>query len=139
MNSLSQMIYLAEVSGGLDKMLVVVTGLAVIASAAACATTCMFTFGSPYIFYGGDKEKIEAAWERNRKLATKWLRIMPCVALASGLLAALVPSEETIYAIAASELGEEVISSPTAGKAMKALDAWLDRQISDGQPTGDAK
>lgn len=46
-------------------------------------------------------------------------------------LIVVCPTSSTVYAIAASEMGEEVITSPTAGKAAKALDAWLDKQISD--------
>lgn len=46
------------------------------------------------------------------------------------LLSILTPAKETVYAIAASEVGEEVINSPTMGKAARALESWLDRQIS---------
>lgn len=47
----------------------------------------------------------------------------------SFFLGAAVPSQETVYAIAASEMGERVIQSETGGKAVDALNAWLDRQI----------
>lgn len=53
--------------------------------------------------------------------------------LALALVASLIPNRDTLYAIAASEIGEEVVKSETAGKAMKALDAWLDHQI-EGEP-----
>lgn len=50
-----------------------------------------------------------------------------------GIIAALViipvPSKDTIYAIAASEMGERALASPTGDRAVKALNAWLDRQI----------
>lgn len=45
------------------------------------------------------------------------------------LMCAAIPAKETVYAIAASEMGEEVAQSETAGKAIKALNAWLDKQI----------
>jgi heme/copper-type cytochrome/quinol oxidase subunit 2 len=45
------------------------------------------------------------------------------------LVTLAAPSKETIYAIAASEMGEEVIKSETVSKAHRALDAWLDKQI----------
>ena len=41
----------------------------------------------------------------------------------------LVPEKETFYAIAASEMGEEVLNSKIGGKAQRALEQWLDRQI----------
>ena len=45
------------------------------------------------------------------------------------MLSVVVPSQETIYAIAASETGETALKSDTGGKAVQALNAWLDRQI----------
>lgn len=47
----------------------------------------------------------------------------------AGVVGVVTPSRETIYAIAASQMGEHVLKSATAGKAVKALDAWLDKQI----------
>jgi len=44
------------------------------------------------------------------------------------LMAALIPSKETMYAIAASELGEKLLHTETVSKAQKALEAWLDSQ-----------
>lgn len=58
---------------------------------------------------------------------------VPLVA-ALGLVAIFVPSRETIYAIAASEMGEEVLKAPEASKARQALNAWLDKQIPGKTP-----
>ncbi|WOF44326.1 hypothetical protein KNJ79_05185 [Sphingopyxis indica] len=44
----------------------------------------------------------------------------------------LVPSKETFYAIAASEMGEQALKSPIMTKAGKALEQWLDKQLDDG-------
>lgn len=55
----------------------------------------------------------------------------PCFTMFLYFASFLVPPQETFYAIAASEMGEEIVKSETAGKAMKALDAWLDRQIEE--------
>jgi hypothetical protein len=52
--------------------------------------------------------------------------------VAAGVVTVFVPSNGTLYAIAASEMGEEVLNSETGGKAVEALNAWLDRQI--GKP-----
>lgn len=59
------------------------------------------------------------------------LLILPFIAITSSVL---LPSSSTVYAIAASEMGEDVLKSPTVTKAQKALDAWLDRQLDDGAP-----
>lgn len=45
------------------------------------------------------------------------------------LLAFLVPDKHTMYAIAASEMGEEILNTPIANKATKALEAWIESQI----------
>lgn len=60
--------------------------------------------------------------------APKWL--IP-VALGLMLTATILPSRDTFYAIAASEMGEEALQSPIATKAGKALEKWLDDQLAD--------
>lgn len=44
-------------------------------------------------------------------------------------LMTIIPGRNTVYAIAASEMGERALATPTASKAVVALNAWLDRQI----------
>lgn len=41
----------------------------------------------------------------------------------------LVPEKETFYLIAASEAGEKVVTSPTAEKALKVIDKWLEEKL----------
>lgn len=53
------------------------------------------------------------------------------------LVAAPIPSKDTIYAIAVSEMGEQALATPLAGKATKALEAWLDKQIAGDDETED--
>lgn len=55
-----------------------------------------------------------------------WAGLFACI-----LIASLTPGKQTMYAIAASEVGERVISSPTGERAIRAIDAWLDRQIGE--------
>ena len=45
------------------------------------------------------------------------------------LLTAAIPGRETMYAIAASEMGEKLLKTETAGKVQQALNAWLDAQV----------
>jgi hypothetical protein len=56
-----------------------------------------------------------------------------CAALI-GLVISFVPRTNTIYAIAASEMGERALATPTADKAVRALNAWLDKQIVSENP-----
>lgn len=51
------------------------------------------------------------------------------LAVSSWTTAVFVPSADTVYAIAASELGGQALKTPLAGKAEKALESWLDTQI----------
>ena len=55
------------------------------------------------------------------------------VGMAMLLVAAMLPSKSTIYAIIASEYGDKMLHTQTAGKAEKALDAWLDKQSGDNK------
>ena len=45
------------------------------------------------------------------------------------LLACLIPSKNTLYAIAASQMGEKVVESAIGQKALKAVEVWIDGQL----------
>lgn len=45
------------------------------------------------------------------------------------LIAVATPSKNTLYAIAASELGEQVLDSPTGQRVKQALEAWIEQQL----------
>lgn len=115
MNSLSWMIYLADVAESVSITLGMIAVISIIGG-----IICLIVYGVSH-----DKDMAKAPLTGERTISF-WLF---GTALATRLINAPIPSPETVYAIAASEMGEQVISSPTAGKAMKALDAWLDRQI----------
>lgn len=109
MNDLSWFLYFAGVSQGVG---VVSTILGVIT-----------ILGGGFVFVsyaiGGDFDEVKQYFGRTVGFAVAML-----------FIAVIVPSKTTVYAIAASEAGESALQSKTGGKAMKALDAWLDRQIS---------
>lgn len=110
-NSLSWMIYLADVTGGLNSLAGFVGGGATIIFA-------VWPWRNQWMddFHNG--EGVRPAPKR-----------LVAIALGAFLIAAILPSSSTIYAIAASEMGEKALNTQTGGKAVKALDAWLDRQI----------
>ena len=116
MNTLSWLIYLADVAGDLDGLLYFVSVISVL---------CVFCWVGVAVVLGEEKPKTEAwkAWGR-----VGFYAIAPIFFL-SWIFSAFVPAKETVYAIAASELGESALKSETASKAFKALNAWLDRQI----------
>lgn len=75
------------------------------------------------------------AIERDQFSPPNGLLILCAVA---ALVASVVPDRNTIYAIAASEMGEKMLETPVANKATKALEAWLDKQIADATSEDDA-
>lgn len=113
MNALSWLLYLADVAGTAK----VVFSVGLIAAAFA------LLFAS--LFYGIESEGPSVPL----RAAARW---WPAIALSFAVVI-ITPSRETIYAIAASEMGEAALSSQTGGRAVEALNAWLDRQIA-GQP-----
>ena len=118
MNSLSWMLYAAEVGASLDNALF---GIALTTAIAAGAGLTIAG-----IIAHTEGEPTDWIWPWGKRVL--WI-IAPCA-----IAAALIPSSTTIYAIAASEVGETVLDSETGGKAVEALDAWLDRQIAGETP-----
>ncbi len=116
MNDLSQMLYAADVASSLIVALavggLVFSGLALAFFLASCDT------------YDDDAKQRWGSKARKFCLA----------AVALITLWVVVPSKETMYAIAASEMGEQVLNSKIGGKAQEALSAWLDRQIDESAP-----
>jgi hypothetical protein len=141
MNSLSWMIYFAELSGSVSAFL---TFLAVVSGIATfgCVAGWCCTQGSPHIrSWERDTAEADLKVADHKRMHTEFRKMIPRVASAMvviGLTATVLPSRNTVYAIAASEMGETLINTPTAGKAVKALDAWLDRQIAGETDKPDA-
>lgn len=54
-----------------------------------------------------------------------------CFAVLISVAAALVPKKETIYAIAVSELGEEVYKSEEGQKVVRLLNGYLDKKLEE--------
>jgi ABC-type transport system involved in cytochrome bd biosynthesis fused ATPase/permease subunit len=113
MNSLSWMIYVADVAGTVK-------------------TTCsVFLIGTLVVFVvliifaPLIASMVEDFFDLVQKAVKPALITIAIV----GVVNVVTPSTNTIYAIAASELGEEALKSSTATKAQQALDAWLEKQI----------
>jgi hypothetical protein len=104
MNSLSWFLYFAGVAGGLSTLLITV-GLA---SALGWCGLCLFSA------------------ELNKNLPKPAWLILPVVLWT---VAAFIPNKDTLYAIAASELGEKLVTSDLGSKAQQALSAWIESQI----------
>lgn len=132
MNKLSWMLYLADVANSagatfaIAGVLVLMWACAVTIGRLAYITKPSYTSGSEY----------EAEWQAVADFWHLKTGSLPSLFLGAFLLLAVnvvIPSRETIYAIAASEVGENVLTSGTASKAHKALDKWLDNQLEPEQ------
>lgn len=123
MNQLSQLLYLANVSGNVGTLLALFGVLVLIACVAFFIQSCI---------YYDDISRWSADRTAGLKKFSKSIHTsLKCLGLVLVLwvLAALCPSQDTVYAIAASELGGRALNSQTGGLAVQALNAWLKKQI----------
>lgn len=121
MNELSWLIYAADVAGDANSVCGFVfyagifsVGIYAVVKGVGKAISCSL---GDY----DDPPVLPSLASVSKKL---WLPV-----LIAGVVGVATPSSSTIYAIAASEMGERVITSETGGKAVKALNAWLDKQV----------
>jgi len=114
MNELSWLIYLADVAGSLDALF---STLALICCSAGIILTILA------IVAKADKE------EAIDKTLSFYGRFALGTFFLMAIGAAVIPQRETVYAIAASEVGEQALTSPIATKSFKAIEVWLDKQI----------
>jgi hypothetical protein len=122
MNQLSWLIYLADVCGSAGGWLGWIGGICGLITGATVILSLIITGG---LADTKDVDGIPEVWKVAYKILC-WTLPLFLICL---VLNIITPSRETIYAIAASEVGEELISSPTAAKATRALEAWIDAQI----------
>jgi hypothetical protein len=132
MNELSWMLYLADVANSAGATFAA-AGLLMFVWAIA-VTICRIAYTLKPIYARGTS--YEEEWQRAADFWHSKTGSLTGLFLGAFLLLAVnvvIPSKETIYAIAASEMGEAVLDSGTASKAHKALDKWLDKQLEPEQ------
>lgn len=116
MNQLSWLLYAADVAqglGGLALFLAIVSGI-------------VSGFCVPLRIAAEADDTVPPQVRDGLTYAVKWAF---GIFIAASLVAVLTPEKDTLYAIAASEVGEQIVASPTANKAVQALNHWLDEQI----------
>lgn len=126
MNDLSWMLYWADVLPAMSTSLILIS---VFGSIAALIALVIHLISA----YFAKTDEVDAENARQASEALKFSRWLLPVMVALGMVSNLIPSRDTFYAIAASEMGEEALKSPIATKASKALEKWLDSQIDDGE------
>ena len=111
MASVVWLMYLADIAGNLQQFLGIVGGFGFV--------LC----GAVAFFMNIDNDPSEYSIKPVRGYAAACL-----VAVA---LCCAMPSKETLYAAAAITAGDKALATPTGDKAVRALNAWLDKQIAD--------
>jgi len=116
MNELSIFIYLADVVGDLEGFAI----STMVLGAAAAATLIR-------ILLVRHAEGWEDLGDVNRKRVNQFLRWVLASFIISGLIVVVFPSRDTMYMMAASEVGEELLVTPEMVK----LRAIINEQLED--------
>lgn len=111
MNSLSWLLYAADVSGQLDLFL--------FCGACLFALTSVFTLIGSVGGWDCESDEAKSAMWKHAKI------FLPCFCLFF-IISGVVPSKETMYLIAASELGEAVLETPELDKVRQIINGKLD-------------
>lgn len=121
MNSLSWLIYLAQVLTSFGYLGITLSVVSFIVSAIGFN---MWLIGSS-----------EDVADHLRPTGLRVVKIAAPLTVIFLIIGNLLPSKETLYAIAASQLGEQVVKSEIvqgmASDAQKALQQWIKRQIEE--------
>ena len=131
MNSLSLLIYFAEVIPRLSHTVWVVSVLSFIGFLGYA------TFGSMFnenIYYANSHEEKErkASWFREKKyLPPTWFVV---AILGAWILVSFSPSKQTIYLIAASEASEAVVTSDVGKQMLADIQEILQHQLNQFKP-----
>jgi H+/Cl- antiporter ClcA len=112
MTGLSWLIYGAEVVGNLQGLLVFVTIF-------GCVGVGIASLAAGYNSDCGDGKRGD--WKKS----LKWLWV-PTVA---AIVATIIPSQQAVYMIAASQFGEQVVTSPDAIEVMADLKAIIKKRL----------
>lgn len=117
MNSVSWFIYIADVLGNL--------GVILATTAIVCATFCFACLVGQTFSEGDLSKECPNMWKH-------WWRCAWGAAI-FGILTCFIPSKNTMYAIAASEIGQKVVQNEkvqgVADDAAKAIQQWIRSQI----------
>lgn len=128
MNSLSWLIYLASLSGSASSLFSFMAFMGAVACVIGAILSVLWTDGGGY--NGDIKIKgYEEMRARGKVLSRTGLMML----VGFGSVATVLPGKDTIYAIAASEIGERIITDETvkglAADSTKALQGWIRKQI----------
>lgn len=127
MNTLSWLLLLAEILGNLGVMLVVLSVIA------AIGVTSYMLFGALTLSdkYGVEDSEWRDYWRRSIRFGIAVLILFS--------LAVIMPSKNTVYMIAASQIGEQIVQTPDAKELYGDLKAKLKDILSTSTDDKDKK
>lgn len=135
MNNLSWLIYWADAAPNVAQALCVISALTFLASTFFVVVGFTGCFGDEAKvcdekhYNWGDYKYAATLAPRCRKL---WPLPVVCLLVWSATF--LVPSKDTFYLIAASEIGEQAIETPEFTKVRAVINKWLDGEVEGDTP-----
>lgn len=142
MNTLSLLIYFAGIVGNLGYFLTLVTVLLIVATIGSIIIWCIYhdETDSAWRPYVGD-----ALIER-RKVREQWRKRVLNFALLAvfvGTINAIIPSRQTVLLIAASEMGEKILSNEKVGQvidpSIDLITTWMKNETTEIKKKMDQK
>ena len=121
MNQLSWLLYVADALPSLGNLMFFV-GVAII-----------IYIGVRWLVYGCLLDSSDVKYKRVDPPAKPKTNGFLCLTFCLFIIATLIPSKDTMYAIAASQVGEAALKTPLAQKAEQALESWLDKQTKSNE------
>lgn len=130
MNQVSWLIYLADVVGNMGSFLKCVGVACVLAGIAFFICAIGFMTETSRWDYSDEKTAALKLFRAQRRTSV----VCATFAFFFWFCSALTPSQNTVLAIAASQVGEQILQTKTATLAEQALNSWLQKQIEKGAP-----
>jgi hypothetical protein len=125
MNSVSWFLYLADAMSSLSGVIVFFGVMATLLTCLGIFMTLLNTDSS-----NTDRKQRYADYNAN---GARFIRSFSPWMVLCFVVAAIIPAQKTMYAIAASQVGEQVVKSEAvqgvANDAAKALQIWIKKQI----------
>lgn len=126
MNNLTLFLYLAEVIGNLRASLGIILFLIAVCSLPVTIGAFLIVENNSY----DSEEEVERKYEI-RKTIWKCIKVVAIVFPILVLIKTLLPSKETMYMMAASELGETVVTSPDAVQVYDKVKKIINQELDD--------
>lgn len=119
MNQLSWLLYLAGVSGNLQRLLSI-SALLLFLGTVGLGVWTLMSYADTYD--DAKRKSYIVLWKKFSQWSISF-------AVICTFIACILPSRTTMYGIAASEFGEQLLHTKTASLAEQALNNWLQQQI----------